>query len=259
MAKQNKDYHVVHFLDDGSSYVVPEWWLVREGNKIFSYWPPHKQQYQLLAAIRQREQVTQAWSYHPVNIIHSYATLQPAVDSIDAALNTSNLDSDVPDPTPRRLKVRRSAAYAETSSSDAPPRGGACSGPVLPPYPSPGQFREGASYRNMDTGDHLESAAWNSQGLPGSERPFQQGCLTPQRSSTPLDGTAQLLEMIREQDKRHRADMAQLLDMLTRQEQFHADNFRLVGSFCCIPRDGTAEPGRSACSNEQHEAAAWRQ
>ncbi|CAN7995568.1 unnamed protein product [Ixodes hexagonus] len=215
-------YHLVHFLDDGSTYVVPEWWLVRKVNEIIAYWPPHKQQYQVLAAIRQREQITRAWSNHPIKIIHSYATLQPAINNIDAAANTSNLDSDGPDPTPRRLKIRRTAAYVESSGSDGLQRGGSCSVPVLPLYPSPVHLREGASYHDMDSSDHLESAAWNSQGLPGLERPFQQGCLAPQRSSTPLDGTAQLLETMKEQDKRHGAAMTQLLDMLKSQVQFHA-------------------------------------
>lgn len=118
MTTTNKDYHVVHFLDEQSTFVVPEWWIVRKLDQVTSFWPPYKHKDRVLAAIRQNEQITRVWSSHPVKILHSYTTLQHALDNVDAAAWTSNLDSDALETPSRRKRVRRPAGHVESDSSD---------------------------------------------------------------------------------------------------------------------------------------------
>lgn len=126
----NKDYHVVHFLDEGSTYIVADWWLVKDkkGKVISSYFPPSKNKQQVRNAILDKEKITKAWSNHPVRILQSYTNLQHAFDNVDPAAYTSHLDSDDPVPvTPRRERARVPAS-PENSDSDDASRGGACRG-----------------------------------------------------------------------------------------------------------------------------------
>lgn len=70
-------YHVVHFLDEGSTYIVADWWLVKDkkGKVISSYFPPSKNKQQVRNAILDKEKITKAWSNHPVRILQSYSKL----------------------------------------------------------------------------------------------------------------------------------------------------------------------------------------
>lgn len=152
-----KPYHIVEFLDDWSTYVVPEWWLERTLQGVFAHWPPLKSQKQLLQAIQQREPAGVGWTRHPARILQSYTSLQQATENINRAEVTSNLESDEPDTPPQKRMRYRAGRDARPP---APVQQSACSGPTLPAFPMsyPGS-REEPTFHTLEVAHHARSVS----------------------------------------------------------------------------------------------------
>lgn len=198
----SKVYHVVDFLDDRSTFVVPEWWLQRSRLHITAVWPPYKNTQQVLQAMKRKEQATDSWTQHRVKILHSYATLQQALQKVEDAEETSNLDSDGnEEPIQKRHKK-------SPHKRPAPQRDAAID-PVLPPFPNaePSRYEERVYY-DLDKGGvqpamlheahppgctEMASAngPWHGQDQHEQQPPFSPGVGDPRES-----GSANILEQM---------------------------------------------------------------
>lgn len=176
----NKLYHVVHFLDDGSTYAVPEWWLERKESGIFSFWPPYPDRLKVAALIKRKESPCQArgWSKHPVKVLHSYNTLEHALENISAAELTSNLESDASvrdERITQAKRPRRCPDYDSESSEEVPNSTNRAAG--LPTFPVTAQSTaaedEPRVYHQLESPAHLDKAVPQMHAPHHSAAPFQ--------------------------------------------------------------------------------------
>ena len=68
-----QDFHVIEFLDEKSTAVVPDLWLI---GKEECSWPPYKTSNRINSAVQKEEVPGDGWSSHSIRILYSGMTTE---------------------------------------------------------------------------------------------------------------------------------------------------------------------------------------